>query len=274
MSSPDTEISRQSYDIIQKYANALFRDATLDYYGIKAARIKELISIELPVIEVRKKSTDIVFLLEDGRYLHLEFQSTYSIDDLLRFVVYDTLLYKRDGRQIDTVVVYSSDVENADVSLDIGAVKFSPQVVMFADYDGSAIITELEDKLASGQELTDHDMLNLVFLPLMKTDVPKEELAGKSVAIAQSIPDKEKRNICIASIFAFASKYLEDEMLIKLKEVIKMSDLATMLITDTITETEVKIAKRALKKGLSIEDIADLTGLDADMIQNLKDEPE
>ena len=246
----------------------MFRDATLDFYGIKTARIKELINVELPVIEVREKSTDIVFLLENDRYLHLDFQSSYSKKDMGRFAVYDLLLYERDGRQIDTVVIYSSDVQNADAVLDTGTLRFNPQVVMFADYDGNTIFEELEEKLKSKQELSDSDLLNLIFLPLMKTEIPKDELAEKSIMMAQSIPNENKRTACIASIFAFASKYLEDTDLRKLLEVIKMSDLATMLIVD---ERE-QIAKRALKKGLTIEDAAELTDLDIDAIKNLKDE--
>ena len=165
-------------------------------------------------------------------------------------------------------VIYSSDVQNADVSLDTGTLNFNPQAVMFADYDGNAIYKELEEKLKSGQELSDIDLLNLIFLPLMKTDIPKDELAEKSIRMAQSIPDYNKRNTCIAAVFAFASKYLENEIVNKLLEVIKMSDLATMLIVD---ERE-QIAKRLLKKDLSIEDIVELTDLDVDIIQRLKDE--
>ena len=186
--------------------------------------------------------------------------------------MYDLLLYERDGRQIDTVVIYSSEVQNADARLATGTLSFNPQVVMFADYDGNAIYKELEEKLKSGQELSDIDLLNLVFLPLMKSDIPRDELAGESIRMAQSIPDSSKRNACIASIFAFASKYLEEETLNKLLEAIKMSDLATMLINSTITERDTEIAKRALKKGLAIKDVAELTDLDLDTIQQLKDE--
>ena len=96
----ETKISKQVYDIIQKYTSALFRDASLDFYGIKAARIKELINVELPVVEVKEKSTDALFLLENGRYLHLEFQSSYSKKDLGRFAVYDLLLYERVCKQV------------------------------------------------------------------------------------------------------------------------------------------------------------------------------
>ena len=268
MNCLETKISKQVYDIIQKHTSALFRDATLDFYGIQTAKIKELINVDLPVLEVREKSTDIVFLLEDNRYLHLEFQSSFSKKDLVRFVIYDSLLYERDKRQIDTVVIYSSDVKKANARLDVGTVQFNPQVVMFDDYDGNAIYHELEKKLESGQELSDEDLLNLIFLPLMKTNIPKDELAGKSIRMAQSIPDENKRNTCIASIFAFASKYLKDEDLNKLLEAIKMSDLATMLIT----ERNIEIAKKALREGAEMQFVQKITDLDISTIQRLKDE--
>jgi len=51
-----------------------------------------------------------------------------------------------------------------------------------------------------------------------------------------------------------------------------MSDLATMLINDTIAERDIEIAKRALNKGLTIEDVVELTDLDIDTIQRLKEE--
>ena len=47
-----------------------------------------------------------------------------------------------------------------------------------------------------------------------------------------------------------------------------MSDLVTMLIT----ERDIEIAKRALEEGFAVEDIAKITDLDIDAIQNLKDE--
>lgn len=39
----------------------------------RSAKVKELISVELPIIEVKDNSMDFVFLLEDNTYLHLEF---------------------------------------------------------------------------------------------------------------------------------------------------------------------------------------------------------
>jgi len=48
----DTKISIHNKDIISKYTSGLFKNAILDYYGIKStAKIKDLINVEFQVIE-------------------------------------------------------------------------------------------------------------------------------------------------------------------------------------------------------------------------------
>ena len=69
----NSKISQKSRDIIQKYASGLFKDSALEFYGVKCAPIKELINVELPVVEVGDSTTDYIFLLEDDSYLYLEF---------------------------------------------------------------------------------------------------------------------------------------------------------------------------------------------------------
>ena len=87
----NAKISRHTKDIIQKHANGLFRNATLEFYGVKTAKIKELVSVELPVVEVAETSMDFVLLLEDDSYLNLEFQSSHKESDLERFASYNLL---------------------------------------------------------------------------------------------------------------------------------------------------------------------------------------
>ena len=89
----ETKISKQYRDLIQKHVSGLFRDSALEFYGIKTARIKELINVELPDVVVKGSSTDFIFLLEDDTYLHLEFQTTYNVSDLIRFAAYDLRLF-------------------------------------------------------------------------------------------------------------------------------------------------------------------------------------
>lgn len=270
----DIIIPHNSKDIIQKYTSGLFKNATIEFFGLKTAKIKELINVELPVVEIADTSTDFVFLLEDDSCLHYEFQTDYDMEDLIRFAEYDLRLYKRDKRKIQTVIIYSANVKKAAHSLDIGSLVYTPINIMLCDYDGNKIYSDLESKLKAGQNLTDIDMLNIIFLPLMSSNIPKNKLAIKSVGLAQTIQDKNKRDVCIASAVAFMSRYLNDNEINSILEVLKMTDIWAKAITQVITEEKLEIAKKAIKKGLSLEDIADLTGVDIDTIKALKEQLE
>jgi len=267
----NTQISHKARDIIQKYASGLFKGSALEFYGIEA-EIKELINVELPVVEVTDSSTDYIFLLEDDSYLHLEFQTRYNKKDLARFLAYDVRLYERDERKVTTVIIYSSEVKTADASLDVGSATYEPQKIMMNDYDGNSIYTELENKIKNGENLTDVDIMNLIFLPLMKHTMNKSELATKSIELAQTIPDKEKRDVCIASVVAFGSKYLNDSEKRKLLEVLKMADLATMIFEDGLAQGKIETAKSMLKDNLNIATIVKYTNLDESTIEQLKEE--
>ena len=250
--------------------SGLFRNATLEFYGVKTAKIKELINVELPVVEVAETSTDFIFLLEDDTYLHFEFQSSYSKKDLTRFAMYDLRLYERDNRKIQTVIIYSSDVRKAADSLDIGSLVYAPAKVMMYDYDGNAIYADLEVKLRNGSDLTDTDMLNLILLPLMRNDISKTEFARKSIEMARTIKDKNRRDACVASAVAFMNKYLNDNEINNILEVLRMTDIFTRLITEEIIKREIEIAKRMIAKNEPIEKIADFTGLDIDTVKELQ----
>lgn len=268
----NTKISKHAKDIIQKYTSSLFKDATLEFYGIKTAKIKELINIELPVVEVSETSADFVFLLEDNNYLHFEFQTTYNKSDLIRFAHYDLRLYKRDGHDINTVIIYSADVKEAPKELKIGSLAYNPDMIMMGEYDGDEIYSELYAKIKDGSDLSDVDILNLIFLPLMRNAMPRNELAVNTIKLAQNISDPTKRNACIAAAFAFANRYLDGDKLEGILEVLKMTDLATMLVEDAIKGKEIEIAKKLLKRGISVEAIAEDTELDEATIRQLQAE--
>jgi hypothetical protein len=276
----DAKISKHAKDLIQKYASGLFKSATLEFYGVKTAKIKELISVDLPVIEVGGSAGDDVFLLEDDSYLHYEFETGYNKNDMVRFAGYDLRLFERDGRLVKTVIIYTADVKKAPPALNIGSLVYSPSVILMADYDGNGIYAELDAKIKTGQELSDTDMLNLIFLPLMRNTMPRKELATKSIEMAQTIPDTTKRNACIAATFAFASKYLSDSESENLLEVLKVADLLTMLVEDAFENAvknaeikcETEIAKKMLKRGMSVEAVIEYTGLEEATVEQLQAE--
>ena len=271
MISLQPRITKHVNDIIQKYTGGLFQNATLEFYGIKTAPIKELVNPELPAIEVSGGAADMVFLLGDNTYLHLAFVTGHnSKKSMLKCVGYDIRLYERNERLIHTVVIYTADVKKKPKALNIGTLTYDPDVILMADYDGNTIFTELENKIKSGQDLSDTDTLKFVLLPLMNHTMPPFELASSTIKLAKTIPNPSKREACIVAAFAFAGKQLNETDMEKLMGVFRMTmtDLGVMLVMDEKKET----VKNALKEGIPIGSIARITGLEESKIRELMKE--
>jgi hypothetical protein len=175
------------------------------------------------------------------------------------------------------VVIYASNVREAPTILDMGSLKYTVENVMMCDYDGNTIYKGLTDKLESGEELSDKDILNIVFIPLMKNDIPVYDLVVKSVEMAQTIKDEERQEMCLTSIFAFSEKYIKDtEMLTKLKGVFRMTTLADMFIDEGLQkgrqDEKYEIARKMLEEGSAIEFVIKITGLNELAIRKLQTE--
>ena len=144
------------------------------------------------------------------------------------------------------------------------------------NYDGNAIYADLKAKINAGKTLSDKDILNLLFLPLMRNAIPRYELAEASLEMAKTIPDRAKREACIVSAYAFASKYLNEIERTKLLEVLKMCDLLEKYVTERIEETlEEKystVAKSMLRDKCTIEFVTRHFNLDIKTVQNWKQE--
>ena len=267
----DIKISRQWKDIIQKRVSSLFRDSTLEFYGIDVPKIKELITVSLPVIVVRDSYTDQVFLLEDGTYLHIGFQAITD-GDLIRHLEYDMRLYVlgKGKHKVITIIVYTADVDETPEPLEIGSAVYSPGAVLMQKYDGDAIYAELETKVKAGEQLTDLDMVKMAFLPLMKTKKPRADITVNTVNLAKTIPDPDKRDVCIAAAFAYGSKMLKGMELKKLKEALQMTELAGMLVEDAVREERIALAKKMLIDGKDVNEIVKYSNLTFEEIEDLR----
>jgi len=271
------KITKHVNDIIQKYASGLFRNATLEFYGIKTAPIKEIINPELPAVEVAGGAADVIFLLADNSYLHFAFVTGRKHkSSLQKCASYDLRLYERDGRLIQTVLIYTADVNKKPKGLKIGSLEYNPNIILMGEYDGNTIFAELEAKINSGQELTDVDLLNLVLLPLMKHTMPRRELAENTIRLAQKIPDETKRDACIAATYAFTSKHLNEVDRLKLLEVLRMCDVLERYvdgrIDEKVNESKNEIAKNLLRDRFPTDLVVRHTGLNIKLVQRLKNE--
>lgn len=157
------EVAYHNNDIILKYMSEAFKDTALTFYGLDTPKIKAVIPTELPVLEVSEEAMDFVFLLEDDTYLHLEFQTTKSYENLKRFLLYDARLHKKSNKKIRTSVIYSSDISNSENKIDIGSIKYYVENIFMKKYNGDKIYLDIKEKMEQNLELSDLDKVQLYF---------------------------------------------------------------------------------------------------------------
>lgn len=269
------------YDLVQKNIAGLFRDEFLDFCGINLPPIIESLNVEFqeqPILEERR--ADICFLLEGEILLHLEFQSKFKKEDVVRFLRYVLSLHERyPHRQIYMVIVFAAEakVNPKNVELSLGNLWFRPLIVNMGDtskYDAPKIFTSLQEKINKGEELTEKDMVSLVFLPLMKHNIIKRELALASFKMAKNIKNDRQRMTCISAIVGTAQKYLNETDFNLLEGVFRMTDVFDRILEEGFEKgIEKGIEEGERKKELELIKGMINAGLDNETIQRVASLP-
>ena len=246
----------------------LFKGDAAKFFGIDK-KIMAPARTELIHIDMTKKTDDWVFLTEDNTYIHFEFQSTKKPNDLARFMVSDAILYTKERKTIKTIVVYSSNIKSAITELNAGSIKYGVDAFFMATLDGDKTYNEIKAKIRAGEQLTKQDLMSVVFLPLMKSNVHKTKRMEQAIQLSTEINDRNRQLQIQAMLQILADKFIKNRsQLSKIKEMLNMTRLMEMIIEDKTIE----IAKNAIKEGADIDFIAKITGLDKTKIKKLKKE--
>lgn len=272
----DTEISYHNNDILMKVLAERFRDKTLDALGIQSARIKNLLPTVNPVVEANERRNDIIFLLEDGTLLHLEFQTTESEQDLIRFLSCDVRLIRQQKRQVRTAVIYAGRIIQALTRLEYGSVCYQVENIYMGSYDGDKEYNRLKDKLKQGKALSEEDTLKLILLPLMKSREKEENLTIQAAELAKSA-DRETKIFVLAALIVLSDKIMSEGNKRKLLEVLKMTEIEQWIKEEGRQEGRMeggreekkRTALNMLKLGMAPEVIAKVTELSPEEIQVL-----
>ena len=265
----NTEISYHNNDILMKVLAEQFKNKTLDVFGIKTAKIKDLIPSVHPAVEANETRNDIIFLLEDDTLLHLEFQTTAGEQDLKRFLYYDARLVRRQERKVHTIVIYSGRIEQARERLECGSILYQVENIYMKHYNGDQEYNRLKHKIDNHQLLSETDTLKLIFLPLMKSEQKEEELVIQAAELAKAAPDEKTKLFAIAALIVITDKIMSESNKRKLLEVLKMTQIEQWIREEGRQEGELKgrqdekreTAQTMLNLGMSPELIAKATKL-------------
>ena len=79
-----TGITAQNKDVVSKWFGETMRNRSLSVYGIDVPKIVDVRPTNLPAIETNEKRMDNLFLLEDGSYALLDYESDYRVGNKVK----------------------------------------------------------------------------------------------------------------------------------------------------------------------------------------------
>lgn len=222
-------------DSVLKKAMEVFQQSAVDFFKINT-KITAVAETEMKNIEIKTNYLDYLFYTDDGNYLHFEFQTTDKKDDLKRFLYYDASLFYKQKRKIKTIVIYSSDIEDTEDYIDAGTIKYNVEAFYMKSLDGDKTKKYLQSKIQDNKKLTKEDILSLTFLPLMKSNISKEERVLESIKMAENINNNEIKLQSLSMLYALLEKFGDKSNLKRFKEVFSMTEIGKMLREDGIKE--------------------------------------
>lgn len=264
-----------------KYAGAHFGNELMSYVGLD--RPIRMAPTEIIELEMKQMYEDFNYEMQDGSWIHFEFQSSDGkIEDLRRFRQYEANASSTHGVAVTTYVVYTGNVTNPMTSFTEGINTYRVIPILMGDRDGDQVIGDVREKLLQGQPLTKQDLLPLVLTPLMsgKDTVGKRiktvfELLREAEHQSGGDLDKEELKKLESIEYAFANKFLNYEELKEVEEVLSMTTLGQMLFENGMKEgmekSIVKIVTTMISKNKTVEEIHDDTEIPITYIQKIKD---
>ena len=297
------DIAYQNKDIALKYFGNALKNKDLTVYGLPHIRIKDTRPTNLPAIEVNELRMDNLFILEDSSFALIDYESTFGIHDIVKYVNYIARILKRFVRQeggrnsergrkrlpvIHLIIIFSADISDIDPNiLDVGCMQLKIEPVYLLRMETEKVYSKIQYKVENKETLNDDEMLEMIVLPLtVKGKEEKRALVEETVRLAQEIQDEEQRMQALAGILTFADKILDKEYAKRIKEVIGMNKVEKLFYDEGV-ETGIakgvaegraeliRCIRKKLKKGYAVMEIAEVLELDdlyvkktADLIQS------
>ncbi len=243
MSKKETMKSQPLEDRALKDAARLFGEELLPLLGIKE-KVKGIAPTEQVYLNPKDFMQDFNYEMEDGSWIHLEFESdSLKIADLRRFRTYEAIISQYYKVSVTTYVLCSSNVKELKNKLQEGINTYRVKVVRMKDKNANRTIQTLERKQKKTQ-LKRLDLLKLLLTPLMGGTMPQQERITRAIRLLQQERPHLKAEEQVqmeAILYTLAQKFLTTTELKKIKEMINMTILGEMILQDGIEKGKKRI---------------------------------
>lgn len=237
-------------DLALKTAANFFGEELLPVLGISGI-VEYIAPTETVKLEARQMYQDFNYVMEDGSWSHLEFESDSVTDeDLRRFREYEAAVSRTFGVAVVTYVICSSKVKRLKAELKAGINTYRVKIVRLKGRDADLLFRRLEEKRKRGERLERADFVSVLLTPLMsgKSQIGERIMKGlKLLQGASGSVSAEEQEKMLAVLYTFADKFVGEKELNQVKEMIAMTKLGKLLMDDGIE----KGLEQGLKKGVN-----------------------
>ena len=218
-------------DAIMKMGFSYFRDTILKVLGIDYQFLYPG-PTELVELIIQSMYMDFTFLTDQDFYIHTEFQTTDGKDpDLRRFHAYDAVFSHNTGKNVITYVIFSGGITEAKTELDCGDFTYRVRPVFLTGRDADPIFRRLHEKQQSGEPFTEEDYADLSLTPLLSGSRSRKDAILDALLLTK--PDRTiTAQKAAAVLYTMADKFLDNDDLKQIKEVVTMTRLGQMIFDD------------------------------------------
>lgn len=270
----ETAIAYQNKDIVSKLFGDRMKGKPLSLFGLGTdLKVVDVKPTNLPIVQARELRIDNLFELEDGSVAILDYESEYKKSNFTkygRYIMDVADRYLKEGKEPDIhmMVLHTADIERAETSFSRTACSIQTEASYLVKAPSEEWLKDVKAGIAS-QSITDEMMMHLVLLPLTyKGEERKQEAIKECVHLARRIPDKGQETFVLAGILTFTDKVINEKTRQYIKEVLGMTQVGKMLMDEADIKRAKRTARNMLKRGDSLEEIAEVLELPVETIQS------
>jgi len=278
-------IAYQNKDILFKILGQTYKEKSFAAYGIDLPPIKELLPTSLPKISANEKDIDNLFLLEDGTYAIVDYESEFKKLNKIKYLNYIARVMEKYYKEDETfnlrlIVIYTGDVKSAEPVYETSCFTLRMEQAFLSHIDGETAFESISQKLRSNTPLEDDDLMKLVILPLTMPGIEgKQKMLEKVVDLAEQVTDSRQQIFILSGVIVASDKFINREYLEQIRRRINMTQLGQLYEKEKIEyankknrELTVEMAKSMLDEGIDFVKIMKVTGLTEDELLRLQDE--
>ena len=235
----EMKIAYQNKDISSKIFGEHLKEKSLEVYGFSdLPRIVDVKPTNLPAIEVNELRLDNLFVFEDGSVGIIDYESSYSDENVLKYMDYVARIIRRWYEEkhkfprLRIIIIYTADVKPGSTQgrYDFMGASLTLSEGFLMGVDGDEIYRDIDQKLSKGETLTEQDVMRLVIMPLTYLDRKrKQEAVSDAAQLAGGIASDEMKRMALAGIMTFSDKIISDAEAENIRRSIMMTKIEKIL---------------------------------------------